>query len=352
MIIKIVDPLTDSRWDGFVEAHPAGTIFHHSMWSKVLRDRYQCDPTCYIEENEKGEIQAGIPFFRIKNHLTGKRLVCIPGSEYCFPLGYSADSITRLMTAAEDDVRSKQASFLEIRGWAGPADPEELGLCVSSTYLTHVTDLAGDSKKLRSTFDKEYHFRRNLKRAEKSGLTIREAGGENDLREFHKLTIETRRRLCLLPWPYRFIADIYRHLVLSGRGSLLLAEYGGRIVAGNMYLIFKDRVLLKFSASSKTYSDLRPNYLLTWKAIERYCNEGYKRYDFGITDSDNSGLLSFKRQWTNAEIPLHYYVYPPRLSQKSLRKNDFVFGAYRTFNRLLPDAVLRAAARVVHRRLG
>jgi CelD/BcsL family acetyltransferase involved in cellulose biosynthesis len=352
MGIKIINPILDKRWDSFIEAHPAGTIFHHSVWAKVLRERYACEPSYFIEEDDMGKILAGIPFFRVESLLTGKRLVCLPCSEYCYPLGYSPESVSRLMDAAEKEVLSKKVSFLEVRGWIETMAPGEAGLCETPQYFRHVTNLSNEPEKLRLKLESEKHLKRNLKRAETSRLNIREAQDEKDLREFHKLTIETRRRLCLLPWPYQFIEAIYRHVVLGGYGFLILAELDGRVVAGSMYFAFKDIVLLKFNASRKEYTEYRPNYLVTWKAMERSCKAGYRFFDFGITDSDNVGLLSFKRQWATKETPLHYYYYPAIQGVISLRQNSLAYRTYRAFNKLSPSAISGAAARVMYRHLG
>jgi hypothetical protein len=39
-----------------MQQHPAGTIFHHSAWARVLQDRYGASPTYYAKENGNGEI--------------------------------------------------------------------------------------------------------------------------------------------------------------------------------------------------------------------------------------------------------------------------------------------------------
>jgi hypothetical protein len=353
MGIKIINPILDGRWDSFIEAHPASTIFHHSVWAKVLRERYAGEPAYYVEENGKGEIIAGIPFFHIESSLTGNRLVCLPCSEYCYPLGYSSDSISRLLDAAKKKILNGEVSFLEIRGWTGPVTPGEMGLHENSRCLGHVTNLSDNTEGLRAKLESgNHHLKRNLKRAETSKLSIREAQGENDLREFHKLTVETRRRLCLLPWPYHYLEAIYRHVVLPGYGFLILAELDGKAVAGSMYLAFKDLVLLKFNASRKEYTEYRPNYLVTWKAIELSCKKGYRFFDFGITDSDNSGLLSFKRQWATHERPVPYYYYPAVRGTNSLSHNSLKYRTYRAFNRRAPRFVLSAAAKLMYRHLG
>jgi CelD/BcsL family acetyltransferase involved in cellulose biosynthesis len=119
-----------------------------------------------------------------------------------------------------------------------------------------------------------------------------------------------------------------------------------------MFFKFKDRVLLKFNASLKNFSEYRPNYLLTWSAMERSCKEKCMSFDFGITDADNLGLLSFKRQWAAQETPLPYYYYPSFQGTARFTQDSLARKAHLTFNRVAPQIVLNAAADVFHRYLG
>ena len=162
MSITTIDPIVDNRWDDFITRHPASNIFHHSAWARVLQDRYKCRPTYYVLENERREILAAAPFFRIQSPLTGRRLACLPCSEYCYPLTYTRDDASRLLAAAKEEVHSGRVSYLEIRGWRDLVAPEELGLKENPYYLTHVASLDDDPERLRAQLDRDAHH--HLKR--------------------------------------------------------------------------------------------------------------------------------------------------------------------------------------------
>ncbi len=352
-MMRTIDPIADKRWDDFVMKHPQGTIFHHSAWARVLVDRYKCSPTYYVVEDEHGEIAAGIPFIRIQSRLAGRRLACLPCSEYCYPLAYSPEAVVQLLATAKDEVDCGHTSFLEIRGWKDAITPGELELVESPLYLRHVTALNDDLERLRAGLEKNHHLKRNLKKAEESGVTIREADSEDDLRQFYRLSVTTRRRLNMLPWPYPFIKSIYRHVVAPGHGFLLLAELDGKAIAGSLYLCFKDSVLLKINASDKDYSQYRANYLITWRAMERACRGGYKRFDFGISDPDNSGLIAFKRQWGSDEMPLPYYYYSVAGHSRLMPKvNPAYRPVYTAANKLMPGFAAKLAAAILYRHMG
>ena len=100
----------------------------------------------------KGDIVAVAPFFKLKSILTGRRLVCLPSSEYCFPLTAEGINITSLIDTAKENVRQGDVSFLEIRGWKDTTMPVELGLKEHSYYLNHVIELGPDPDVLRAGF--------------------------------------------------------------------------------------------------------------------------------------------------------------------------------------------------------
>jgi CelD/BcsL family acetyltransferase involved in cellulose biosynthesis len=348
-----VDPVEDSRWDDFIMKHPESTIFHHAAWAQVLRDRYQRKPKYRVVENNCGEIVAAIPLFSIRSPLTGNRLVCLPGAEYCFPIADSGESLFLLMDALRTEVDNGSDSFLEIRGWGGLVVPAELGLVENPYYLRHVASLDGDPERLRARlFHESYHLRRNLRKAEKSGIVVREAESEDDLKKFHQLTEITRKRLCLLPWPYQFLQVIYRYVVKPGYGFLLLAELGDKTIAGSMYFCFGDTTTLKFNASDRNYAQYRGNYLVTWKAMEHACLEGYRQFDFGICNPENHGLARFKSYWGTEETVYPYYYYPARRGIGSVSQSNFLYQAYTAFNRITPKFALKLVSKALYRHLG
>jgi lipid II:glycine glycyltransferase (peptidoglycan interpeptide bridge formation enzyme) len=350
LAIILVNPFTDKRWDEFILHHPEGTIFHTSAWARVLQERYNSDPSYYAIENRQGEITAVAPFFLISSPISGRRLVCLPSSEYCFPLFHNPVDAEKLIIQAQEDVRSKHISYLEIRGIKGELKPDKLSLKKHPYYLNHVTTLSGNPLDLRARLSRDTRY--HLNRGERSPITIRIAESKNDLKEFHQLTSNMRRRINLLPLPYRFFQSIYRYLIASGYGYILLAEVDRKIVSGGMFFGYKDTIINKFNASDARYIQLRTNYLIMWKAIERAYNMSYRYFDFGITNPENTGLIKFKSHWDSLETRLPYYYYPSIRGLNSLPETSLIYRAHTTINKMLPDFALKLAAELLYKRMG
>jgi lipid II:glycine glycyltransferase (peptidoglycan interpeptide bridge formation enzyme) len=134
-------------------------------------------------------------------------------------------------------------------------------------------------------------------------------------------------------------------------GIVALASIGGKIIAGAVFFHLGNRAIYKYGASDRNYQELRSNNLVIWKAIQWYCGQGYKRFDFGRTEEENTGLLQFKRGWGAAEYPINYLKY------------DFMQGAYVADHlkvtgwhnhifRRMPVPLLRIAGSIMYRHAG
>lgn len=73
-------------WDQFVEHHPLGTIYHHSLWQGVIQRSYGYEPLYHLLCRDGSDIQAAISSLHVKSWLTGNRIISYPFSDTCYPL--------------------------------------------------------------------------------------------------------------------------------------------------------------------------------------------------------------------------------------------------------------------------
>jgi hypothetical protein len=167
---------------------------------------------------------------------------------------------------------------------------------------------------------------------------------------FYELHCRTRRRHGLPPQPWRFFEKVYAHVVAAGKGVVLLAAHAGKTVAGAVYFFYRDRALFKFGASDRAFQHLRANNLVMWEAIQWFIRNGFRSLHFGRSETENEGLLQFKRGWGAQESRVAYY-------RLSLRENTFsaarngTRSSYPVF-KMLPIPVLRLAGRILYRHVG
>jgi CelD/BcsL family acetyltransferase involved in cellulose biosynthesis len=306
--IQIIDPREAPDWDAFVASHPDATVFHTSAWASVILDSYRYKPLYHVARDESGAIRAAIPLMQVEGRLTSRRLVGLPFSDLCAPLLDAAPQSRSLLDAVKLLAETSDAGHLELRG-PGALSPETAGFEQGEAFYQHVVPVP----ETEAETERQLHSsaRRAIRKAAKEGLAVRASSDDEDMREFYRLMVMTRRKHGLLPQPWRFFANIQRHVVDAGHGWLLLAEHEGEVIAGDLLLQFRNQMVYKFNASDQAHLHLRPNNVLLWEAIRLSAARGCTSLDLGRCDEDNEGLRRFKMLWGSEETTLRYFSYRP-----------------------------------------
>ena len=302
MQIDTIDPAHDPTWEAFIQETPEATPFHTGAWAKVLRDTYDFRPRYMVARKENGKLAAGIPLFEVN----GSRLVGVPFSDYCPPLLPDSEDSKALVQELKRTTNNGTSS-LELRG-SSALDLEAEGFTRADAFVQHVIPLDADIQELEARF--RANVRRTVRKAKRSGLTVRAGDTLSDMERFYELNMLTRRRHGLIPQPWRFFENIHRHVISGGGGVLLLCEYEGRAIAADVVLGYGTKLVGKFNASDLRYQALGPNNLLQMRTIELGVADGYSEINLGRTEPEHEGLRRFKLGWGSREEPLPYYYYP------------------------------------------
>jgi len=349
MKINIIDPTSDGRWDEFVASQEHGTIFHTSAWARVIQEAYGYLPHYYALENEAGKIKAAIPLFLVQSKLTGNRLVCLPFSDYCYPLGNDTAYISLLLNLAKQEINDGAASYLEVRGWQNTVSPAELDMVTRDYHILYLLDLKLGIDKLK---EKLHHsVRRGIQQAQKRGVTVRMTRIEADLDLFYDLNITTRKKLGVLPQPHAFFKALYRHVISQDLGFTMLAEWEGKPIAGVLFLTYKDTIYYKFNASDENHLQKRPNHLAIWEAIQYACANGYRHCDFGRCTPEEEGLRIFKSRWGTREVGSPYYYYPEVKGFTTVAESSLRYRTMKLISHIIPKFAFKAAGSVLYKHM-
>jgi hypothetical protein len=342
--IKIINPLTDEKWDDRILSHPDYSFFHSSSWAKVLFESYGYTPA-YFKAFARGQLPALLPVMEINSKLTAKRGVSLPFSDYSNPLANGDIEIRILLDRTISYGKRCGWKSLELR-IGNSLLPSTLP---SLTYVGHMLDLDGTEDQIAS------HFRgstkRNIKKAIKEGVEVKITDSPDSLREFYRLNCQTRREHGLPPQPYDFFMKIHQHVLQKGLGFIVLATYNGTAIAGSIFFHFGRKAIFKYGASDRNYLPLRANNLVMWEAIRHYAQKGYQSLCFGRTEMENQGLLQFKSSWGAAEYPIQYYRYDFG-KETFVRPSSRVAGWHNKIFRSMPLPVLNKIGTVLYRHMG
>lgn len=292
--------LTDARWAGFVATHPAATPFHHPDWTRLVADCYGFRAFALVVSDVTGAIRAGLPLVEVRHLRGGPRWVSLPYTDYCPLLAAQGEQEEQLIAALRRSSRAAGVRRVEIRA------PIADGAAAGPRALRHVLALARDPAAVYTGFHRS-QVQRNIRRAEREGLTVRRGTSPDDLVDtFYRLHLRTRRRQGVPVQPRRFFRLLWDNTIATGLGSLLIVEAGTQPIAAAVFLTWNETVIYKFGASDESSWSLRPNHLLFWHAIRAACEQGCRWFDFGRTDIGQEGLRNFKLSWGAVEEPLFY----------------------------------------------
>ena len=247
----------------------------------------------------------------VKTFITKRRGVSLPFSDYCEPIVFDQSIVPRIVEEATAQAKSLGWKYLEFRGGSNSLRVKTILLSTGVTPLA-LREIPRRSCQVSGQQPGETYGRPKEKVLRQRSLTSLSA-----VKEFYRLYCITRKHQGLPPQPWAFFESIHKHLISAGCGFVVLATFQGEIVAGAFFLHFGNKAIYKYAAWKREYQHLRANNLVIWKAIQWYCENGYKSLSFGRTDMGNEGLRRFKKGWGAEEIMIKYYRY-------DVEKEEFV----------------------------
>ncbi len=344
MDVKIVDPCLVPDWDKIVSQFMAADIFHTAEWCQVLKASYNYKPLYFAAIKNK-HCQAVIPLVEVKSFMTGNRAISLPFSDYCNFLGADNDSLRALIDRIYDCGQKKKWKYIEFRSIHFIEDALPFKI-----FFTHDLDLTRSSNELWSGL--KDNCRRNIKKATREGVKIEIGKSWSSLEQFYRLQVMTRKRHGLPPQPLKFFKSIYENIISKNLGIIASAHYRHKIIAASVYFNFNHKALFKYGASDDHYHHLRPNNLIMWETINWHRENGCQILNLGRTESDNAGLLNYKRTWGGKESLIHYHRFILRRTNFSERSRVTAGRSVQKAIKWMPRVLLEVMGKALYRHLG
>jgi CelD/BcsL family acetyltransferase involved in cellulose biosynthesis len=309
---RTVDPLSDHPWSQLVSSL-SSSLFHSPQWMSVINKTYGIPLHARILL-EQGRPVAGVAWCDVDDVL-GRRKVTLAFSDYCDLLASAPGQREAL---AESIIDEGLPWVLRTLAKGMPEISE------APTHATHnkrhvikitpqVQDMWGKMSSMAQ---------RGVQKAQRKGMTTQLATDKRELREWYLLHLRLRKaKHGLLAQPYAFFENIWDAFIEKGQGYLMVAQDGDKIIAGTLYLLWKDTCYYKFNASDPDNLLLRPNNLLMWNGMLEARERGCGLLDLGRSSAHADGLINFKRGFGADEEDLHVLTYRPQNGAAGLRGN-------------------------------
>ena len=290
---SVVDPRNDPEWDELM-TDPQASVFGAPPWISAIVDTYGFDVKAGVLRDATGRSHAGLACAEIHD-FRGDRLVSLPFCDYLDPLVDSSDDWNELVAPLLE-----RALPLQLRVLRAAAPLDDARFEPASELAWHGTDLARDEDEILASL--RPGVRQHLRSAQRRGVSVRFGTEFEDVRAFYDLHRQTRKRKYrLLAQPLAFFENMWKSFAPSDGIAVGLATHDDEVIAASLYLMWRGVIYYKFGASNPERLSLRPNEMLAWESMRLGRERGCRRYDWGVSDLDQPGLVGYKRKFATEE---------------------------------------------------
>src|SRR6266852_4933540 len=193
--------------------------------------------------------------------------------------------------------RKVVTEFIHLHPWKAFTDAL-LKECLQFNREIVYVDLTRSEQQLwRASFS--HACRKNINRSQRENVRVFEAQTMGDIREFHRLYVQTmkgRNALKHYYYPLDYFSTIFEHL--RGSARFVLAGYKNQMVAGTLYLHDRDDVYSYLGGADMNFQHLRPTNAVIYDTILWGQREGKRRLILGGGYLPNDGVFRFKASFS------------------------------------------------------
>jgi len=277
----------DPLWDRFLEQTPLGQFQQSTLWAKAkAAEGWQ--PVRVLLQSGDAFI-AGFqvmvrPAWRGFGRIgyVSKGPVVLPGRPWAATCAARIlQKVVRqekliALVAQPPDLCRQMGEALQASGFL----PDFLMKVNDATW---VIDLDRDFEAIEASMGRT--TRNLVRRAAKTGITIRQ-GNREDLARFFELMLATCRRQQAQPNPseLRHLQSLWDAAAPSGKIRLFLAEREGTVLAGLLAILFGATMTLWKVGAAPPDKEIKPNDSMYHHAIRWAHEQGYRHCDFAAFD--------------------------------------------------------------------
>lgn len=286
----------EARWDQFVDSQEHGTIFHKTVWKRIMTSTFAYRP-CYLFAEENERICGVLPIFHVRSLFAGNALISSPFAVYGGILAVDENAEQALLEGCKMYAWQCGASYIELR--------QRLSCTIKelqtrdSLYCTFLKPIRRSPEECLSALPRE--ARRLVRKAQKLGLTGKIA--REGVKDFYEIYAASVRHLGTPVFPRRLFENCLQEL--KDDADLLLIYHENRPVAGVLSFYYRQTVFPYYGGSLPNKCDLAPNNFMYWTLMHHAGSRGYTCFDFGRSKR-GTGVFDFKRHMGFEPISLPY----------------------------------------------
>lgn len=280
---KSAQNINKDLWANFVSSLPAGNYFQHPDFLELFSESSKYEPITVWALNDSGQIIGVISGIIYREYLgllgrLSSRLI-ITGGPLVIP---GEINLTGPLLRKLEDIISKKVIYTQFRNIFSCKGLEKHFLNQGYYFEKHLNIIVDLTKKKEELWDEVNTKRRNeIRRAEKTGTTVKKLSVVFELKDSYKILCEvySRAKLPLLEYEIFLNAFIKSK---NSKGFIAFGAYNSGILIGTMYtLCYNGTIYDWYAGSIQKYYDKYPNDIIPWEVFLWGKENGFSKFDFG-----------------------------------------------------------------------
>lgn len=292
--VRVVEQPDTACWNESIRSQP-GSLFFRAEWErvfgvyglKILR----------LAALRDDRIVGVLPLVWQHSFVFGNQLVSLPWFDAAGVLVEDAEAAAALIFAARQAAADRGAQTVQLR----QATPLDVSADVRTDKVLVRRRLEPDSESFQRTLKAK--VRNQIRKAQKSGLTI-ERGGRELLDDFYNVYSINMRDLGS-PAHHRKLFDAVFDS-FSAEASVYVVRLKEHAVGAGLTMANGNRLEIPWASSLRRYNGLCANHLMYSQILGDACDAGFEWFHFGRSTVD-TGPYRFKMQWGAEPVQLYWY---------------------------------------------
>jgi lipid II:glycine glycyltransferase (peptidoglycan interpeptide bridge formation enzyme) len=282
--LKFLDrelPTTDIS--SFISEHPRKNIFQSLELFEVYKTTVGFAPFLYAVANSKNSILATVSGVLLRNYSWPLSLFTSRAIIQGGPLIHEDDpQVLDFLLKKLNTKLSRKAIYCQFRNLWSWGSNKQIFLDNGFRYEAHldiVQELSKPPERLMEQMDRSP--RRNIRKAQKSDVLVREISNIEEVKQSYKILKSTYRKVNL-PCPHiSLFVGAFEAFSDTSNIIYLIATHNGEIIGTRIALCYNGLIYDWYAGFSAKHFKRFPNEMLVWKLMEWGSLNGYRCFDFG-----------------------------------------------------------------------
>ncbi len=299
--IVLLEKGDEDAWDTYVHGSDRCSIYHLSVWKKIISDLFGHAGYYFCSKDAEGKINGVLPLIRLKSRIFGDYMVSMPYFNYGGAIAEQPEIEAALMQAAAESAGGAGLSHVEFRDLAS----READWKLRNDKITMILNLPESEEVLWKSLGSKR--RSQIKRPLRENPEVL-SGGIELLDDFYRVFTINMRDLGTPVYPKVFFERILQ--TFPDKAAIVSVRMQNEAVAAGFLLGFRGQLEIPWASTLGKVNPLGVNMLLYWEVLKFAIEKGYKRFDFGRC-TEGSGTHKFKKQWGSEACQLNWHYWLP-----------------------------------------